>query len=108
MSAEHIKQQTRKYLSENVPQIDAHGGSVTVREIDEADATATVEIGGACSGCGIAPMRMSAIESRLPDSIDSLDDADVVRSGERQAAVLPSKTEDMEEMPEYTDYDLPF
>jgi len=70
--------------------------------------TATVAIGGACSGCGIAPMTMNAIEQPLPESVDRLDDGESVRSGGPRAAVMPSKTDDVEEMDECEDDSPPF
>ncbi|MFB6224339.1 MAG: NifU family protein [Haloarcula sp.] len=108
MSAEGLERQTRNYLSNNVPQIQQHGGTFEVRDVDESDGTATVAIGGACSGCGIAPMTIKAIEQRLPESVDGLEDVEVVRSGGPSAAVMPSKTDEMEDMEEYEDYSPPF
>jgi Fe-S cluster biogenesis protein NfuA len=108
MSAEGLERQTRSFLSNEVPQIQQHGGSFEVRDVDEDAGTATVAIGGACSGCGIAPMTMKAIERRLPDAVDGLDDVEVVRSGGPRAAVMPSMTDEMEEMDEYEDYSPPF
>ncbi|GAD52686.1 hypothetical protein MBEHAL_1446 [Halarchaeum acidiphilum MH1-52-1] len=49
-----------------------------VRDIDEEAGTATVAIGDACSGCGIAPTTMRTIERRLPESIEGLEDVEVV------------------------------
>jgi Fe-S cluster biogenesis protein NfuA len=108
MSADGLKQQTQHFLSNNVPQIQQHGGNYEIREVDPETGSATVAIGGACSGCGIAPMTMKAIERRLPESVDGLEDVEVVRSGGRDAAVMPSKTDEMEEMDEYEDYSPPF
>lgn len=108
MSAEGLERQTRNYLSNNVPQIQQHGGTFEVRDVDESDGTATVAIGGACSSCGIAPMTIKAIEQRLPESVDDLEDVEVVRSGGPSAAVMPSKTDEMEDMEEYEDYSPPF
>lgn len=108
MSAESLERQARNYLSNNVPQIQQHGGDFEIRDVDEQAGTATVAIGGACSGCGIAPMTMKAIERNLPDSVDDLENVEVVRSGGSSAAVMPSKTDEMEEMDEYEDYKPPF
>ena len=108
MSAEPLKQQTENYLRTNVPQIQQHGGSFEVQEADEENGTVTVVIGGACSGCGIAPMTINAIERRLPEHVDGLEDVDVVRADDSNAAVMPSKTDEMAEMPEYEDYSPPF
>lgn len=108
MSAEGLERQTRTVLSNEVPQIQQHGGTFEVRDVDEAAGTATVAIGGACSGCGIAPMTVKAIQRRLPEHVDELEDVEVVRSGGPGAAVMPTKTDDMEEMEEYEDYSPPF
>lgn len=108
MSAEGLERRTRNYLSNNVPQIQQHGGTFEVRDVDEAAGSATVAIGGACSGCGIAPMTMNAIESQLPENVGDLEDVEVVRAGGPRAAVMPSKTDEMEDMDEYDDYSPPF
>jgi Fe-S cluster biogenesis protein NfuA len=108
MSAQGLERRTRNYLSNNVPQIQQHGGSFEIRDVDEAAGRVTVAIGGACSGCGIAPMTMKAIERRLPESIDEISEVEVVRAGGPRAAVMPSKIDEMEEMEEYEDYDPPF
>jgi Fe-S cluster biogenesis protein NfuA len=108
MSAEGLERQTRTALSNELPQIQQHGGNFEIRDVNEADGTATVAIGGACSGCGIAPMTMKAIERRLPESVEGLEDVEVVRSGGPRAAVMPSKTDEMESMGEYEDYSPPF
>lgn len=108
MSAEGLERQTRSYLSNEVPQIQQHGGNFEIRDVDEEAGTATVAIGGACSGCGIAPMTMKAIERRLPESVEGLEDVEVVRSGGPRAAVMPSKTDEMDDMDEYEDYSPPF
>ncbi|SDJ57226.1 Fe-S cluster biogenesis protein NfuA, 4Fe-4S-binding domain [Halovenus aranensis] len=108
MSSESLRQQTQNYLTNNVPQIQQHGGSFEVKEVDSERGHVTVAIGGTCSGCGIAPMTMNAIESRLPESVDELEDVEVVRSTRPDAAVMPSKTDEMETMSEYEDYSPPF
>ena len=108
MSAEGVEGRARSFLTEEVPQIQAHGGNFEIRDVDEEAGTATVAIGGACSGCGIAPMTMQAIERRLPEEVDGLDDVEVVRSSGSGTAVMPSKTDEMEEMEEYENYSPPF
>jgi len=108
MSAETIEQQARSFVDSEVPQIEQHGGSFEIREVDAEAGTATVAIGGACSGCGIAPMTMKALRHQLPDSVDGLDDVEVLRADGTNAAVMPSKTEEMESMDEYEDYSPPF
>ncbi len=89
-----------------MPQIQEHGGFFEIQEVD--DGKMTVAIGGACSGCGIAPMTMKAIEHRLPNEFDEISDVRVIRAGGPRAAVMPTKTEEMDEMDEYSDYSPPF
>ena len=108
MSAEGLERRTRNYLSNNVPQIQDHGGYFEIEEVDEESGEVTVAIGGACSGCGIAPMTMRAIRHRLPDEVDEISKVTVRRAGGPRAAVMPSKTEEMEDMDEYEDYSPPF
>ena len=108
MSSQDVTQQARNYLRSNVPQIQQHGGDFEIRDVDPDAGTATIVIGGACSGCGIAPMTMEAIERRLPESVDTIDDVEVVRADNADAAVMPSKTDSMEQMDEYDNYSPPF
>jgi Fe-S cluster biogenesis protein NfuA len=108
MSVEAIERRTRNYLSNNVPQIHEHGGHFQVEDVDEERGEVTVAIGGACSGCGIAPMTMKAIRQRLPAEVDGVSNVTVRRAGGPRAAVMPSKIDEMEEMDEYADYDPPF
>lgn len=53
-------------------------------------------------------MTVKAIERPLPEHVDDLEDVEVVRASAPRAAVMISKTEDMEEMDEYVDYSPPF
>lgn len=108
MSAEGLERRTRSYLNDNVPQIQDHGGHFEIEDVDEETGEVTVAIGGACSGCGIAPMTMRAIRDRLPDEVDEVSNVTVRQAGGPRAAVMPSKTEEMEEMDEYRDYSPPF
>ena len=108
MSAESLERRTRNYLSSNVPQIQDHGGNFQIEDVDEETGEVTVAIGGACSGCGIAPMTMRAIEKRLPAEVDEVTTVKVRRTSGPRAAVMPDKTEEMESMDEYEDYSPPF
>jgi Fe-S cluster biogenesis protein NfuA len=108
MSAQGLERQTRSYLNNNVPQIQDHGGHFNIEAVDDETGEVTVTIGGACSGCGIAPMTINAIEKRLPEHVDDISDVTVRRAGGQRAAVMPDKTDEMEEMEEYEDYSPPF
>jgi len=108
MSTQSLERRTRNYLSNNVPQIQEHGGYFQIEDVDQDNGEVTVAIGGACSGCGIAPMTIKAIERRLPAEVDEISAATVRRASGPRAAVMPSKIDEMEEMEEYEDYDPPF
>lgn len=61
------------------------------------------------------PVQTSAVAETLnrspatvTETFQRLEDVGVVRSGGPRAAVMPSKTDDMEEMDEYEDYSPPF
>lgn len=56
MSAEGLERQTRNYPSDNIPQIQEHGGHFQIEDVGDETGEVTVAIGGACSGCGIAPV----------------------------------------------------
>ncbi|MFC7095719.1 NifU family protein [Halobaculum marinum] len=108
MSAQGLERRTANYLSNNVPQIQQHGGHFEIEDVNEETGEVTVAIGGACSGCGIAPMTIKAIERRLPEELDEVSSVTVRRAGGPRAAVMPNKTEEMEGMDEYEDYSPPF
>jgi Fe-S cluster biogenesis protein NfuA len=108
LTSEGIEHQARRYLTKHVPQIQEHGGNFEVRDVEEDEGRLTVAIGGACSGCCIAPMTMRAIERQLTDSVEDLTEVSVVRAGGPSIAVMPSVTEEMEEMDEYEGYSPPF
>ncbi|ELZ94495.1 thioredoxin-like protein [Haloferax mucosum ATCC BAA-1512] len=108
MSAESLERRTRNYLNNNVPQIQDHGGHFEVEDVDEETGEVTVAIGGACSGCGIAPMTMNAIKHRLPDEVSDISKVTVRQANGPRAAVMPNKTDEMEAMEEYQDYNPPF
>jgi Fe-S cluster biogenesis protein NfuA len=108
MSAGSLERRTRNYLSNNVPQIQDHGGYFEIEDVDVETGEVTIAIGGACSGCGIAPMTMRAIRHRLPDEVDEVSEVTVRRADGPRAAVMPTKTEEMDQMEEYEDYSPPF
>ncbi|AKU09726.1 MULTISPECIES: NifU family protein [Haloferax] len=108
MSAQSLERQTRNYLSNNVPQIQEHGGHFEIEDVNDETGEVTIAIGGACSGCGIAPMTMKAIKRRIADEVDDVSSVTVRRAGGPRAAVMPSKTDEMDQMEEYEDYSPPF
>jgi Fe-S cluster biogenesis protein NfuA len=60
------------FLARNFPQIDMHGGSAGIEGIDRETGEVWIALGGACSGCGISPMTVSALQSRLVAEFDGI------------------------------------
>ncbi|TVT91016.1 NifU family protein, partial [Haloferax volcanii] len=77
MSAQSLERRTRNYLSNNVPQIQEHGGHFEIEDVDDETGEVTIAIGGACSGCGIAPMTMKAIKQRIATEVDDVSEVTV-------------------------------
>jgi hypothetical protein len=53
------------------------------------------------------PGEMDATEGRLPESVDGLEDVEVVRSGGPSAVVVSSKSDEIENIDEDEDYSPP-
>ncbi|MEF8900690.1 MAG: NifU family protein, partial [Halovenus sp.] len=57
----------------NFPQIQMHGGSAAIQNLDMEEGSVTVQLGGACSGCGISPMTIQAIKTRMAKEIPEIE-----------------------------------
>lgn len=66
---EELRDQVQTFLSSNFPQIQMHGGSASIESMDVEEGELWLSLGGACSGCGISPMTVTAIQKRLPEEI---------------------------------------
>lgn len=64
-----IEERVASFLMRNFPQIAMHGGDAVVDAVDEDTGEVWIQLGGACSGCGISPMTVQAITQRLPVEI---------------------------------------
>ena len=71
-----LEQRVEHFLRRNFPQIQMHGGSAAVEELDPEAGRAVVQLSGACSGCGISPMTVQAIEARMVQEIPEIDDVE--------------------------------
>lgn len=67
-----LEQRVRQFLLRNFPQIQMHGGSAAIQEIDTETGEVSIALGGACSGCGISPMTIQAIKSRMVKEIPEI------------------------------------
>lgn len=70
---ESMIDEIESFLIANFPQIKAHGGEFKILEADPSDGFASIQLAGACSGCGVSPMTVEAIRDRLPKRVDSVD-----------------------------------
>ncbi len=67
-----LRDRITNFLRRNFPQIQMHGGSAAIRDLDRENGEVTIMLGGACSGCGISPMTIQAIKSRMTQEIPEI------------------------------------
>jgi Fe-S cluster biogenesis protein NfuA len=70
---ESVREEIHTYLRSNFPQIAMHGGDASITALNLEDRTVYISLGGACTGCGISPMTIAALQNRLPAAIDAID-----------------------------------
>lgn len=71
-SDDDLREEITNFLRRNFPQIQMHGGSAAIQHLDAEAGEVTVALGGACSGCGISPMTIQAIKSRMVSEIPEI------------------------------------
>ena len=67
-----LEERVMNFLRRNFPQIQMHGGSAAIQDIDRETGEVHIQLGGACSGCGISPMTIQAIKSRMVKEIPEI------------------------------------
>jgi len=67
-----LRERVTNFLRRNFPQIQMHGGSAAIQNIDTETGEVSIQLGGACSGCGISPMTIQAIKSRMVKEIPEI------------------------------------
>jgi Thioredoxin-like proteins and domains len=68
-----LKERVTNFLRRNFPQIQMHGGSAAIQHLDPEAGEVSIQLGGACSGCGISPMTIQAIKSRMVKEISEIE-----------------------------------
>jgi Fe-S cluster biogenesis protein NfuA len=68
-----LEERISNFLRRNFPQIQMHGGSAAIQHIDRESGEVSIQLGGACSGCGISPMTIQAIKSRMVKEIPEVE-----------------------------------
>lgn len=71
-SGDDLEERVANFLRRNFPQIQMHGGSAAIQDIDRETGEVSIALGGACSGCGISPMTIQAIKSRMVKEIPEI------------------------------------
>ena len=69
---EELREQISRFIQRNFPQIAMHGGSHAIQHLDADAGEVTISLGGACSGCGISPMTVQALKTRLTQEIPEI------------------------------------
>jgi len=71
-SGDDLRDRITNFLRRNFPQIQMHGGSSSITHLDREEGVVHIQLGGACSGCGISPMTIQAIKSRMVKEIPEI------------------------------------
>jgi Fe-S cluster biogenesis protein NfuA len=69
-----LREEVANFLRRNFPQIQMHGGSAAIQDLDRETGEVTIQLGGACSGCGISPMTIQAIKTRMVKEIPEIEE----------------------------------
>jgi Fe-S cluster biogenesis protein NfuA len=87
-----LEERISNFLRRNFPQIQMHGGSHAIQKIDRETGEVHITLGGACSGCGISPMTIQAIKSRMTKEIPEIESviADTGMGGDGGGGMTPS------------------
>jgi Fe-S cluster biogenesis protein NfuA len=72
-SEEDLREEIGTFLRKNFPQIEMHGGSAAIQNLDRESGEVSIQLGGACSGCGISPMTIQAIKKRMVNEIAEIE-----------------------------------
>ncbi|MCY4730423.1 NifU family protein [Natronomonas gomsonensis] len=67
-----LRERIMAFLRKNFPQIEMHGGSAAIQQLDMEAGSVTIRLGGACSGCGVSPMTTQALKTRLVQEIPEI------------------------------------
>jgi Fe/S biogenesis protein NfuA len=72
-SEDDLREEIGTFLQRNFPQIQMHGGSAAIQSLDRESGEVSIQLGGACSGCGISPMTIQAIKKRMVNEIAEIE-----------------------------------
>lgn len=67
-----LRDRITQYLMKQFPQIQMHGGDATIQHLDKESGEVVIQLGGACSGCGISPMTIEALKRCMVEDIPEI------------------------------------
>jgi len=73
-----VRTEVSNFLRRNFPQIQLHGGEASIVEVDVDNKSVTIQLGGACSGCGISPTTTHMIKQRMVQEVDAIDHVETI------------------------------
>jgi iron-sulfur cluster assembly accessory protein len=85
-----LEGRVHEFLDRNFPQIQGHGGKAVIEELDKGEGVLRLSLQGACSGCGISDATVSAIQNKLPRSVDGVDVVEIGTGGGGTAMEIES------------------
>ncbi len=71
-TSEELRDRIESWLSIQMPRIQAHGGTSAVRDVDADRGEVVVELGGACSGCGISQTTEQTLDEELTRQFEAV------------------------------------
>ncbi len=72
-SEKSLEERLDLFMRRNFPQIEMHGGDAGIEAIEEETGEVWISLTGACSGCGISPMTIQALKSRMVAEFEEID-----------------------------------
>lgn len=87
---EDLREEITMFMQANFPQIKMHGGTAVIQHLDVESGEVTIQLGGACSGCGISPMTIQALKTRMPKEVDEIDTVYANTGEEDNSGMSPS------------------
>ncbi|MFB6254342.1 MAG: NifU family protein [Halobacteriaceae archaeon] len=72
-----LKDEIERWLAQQMPIIQMHGGTSAVRKADPDDGEVIVELGGTCENCGISSRTAQNIKLDLAKEFDAINEVTV-------------------------------
>mgnify|MGYP000102449716 CR=1 FL=1 len=82
-----LAERIESWLSIQMPRIQSHGGTSAVRRVDPEAGTVVIELGGACSGCGISQTTEKKLDEELTSQFEAVEEVTVEYHGDEGWAV---------------------